>query len=150
LTYFSKQIEVRWSDLDPNFHLRHSVYYDFGAFIRTCFLVEIGLTPKVFMQHHFGPIIFREECVFKKEIKFGDKVVVNASLVKARADYSRWTIMHEVWINDDTLAAILTIDGAWMDTAKRKLYEPQQFLIDAFDKVPKHEGFVFDEKPIKP
>lgn len=146
MTYYSKQVEVRWSDLDPNFHLRHSVYYDFGSFIRTCFLIEIGLTPKVFMQHHFGPIVFREECLFKKEIKFGDKVVVNASLQKSRSDYSRWTIVHEILINDGILAATLTIDGAWMDTATRKLYQPEQFVIDAFDKVPRHEGFVFEEK----
>ena len=96
MTYYSKQIEVRWSDLDPNFHLRHSVYYDFEAFMRTCFLVEIGLTPKVFMQQQFGPIVFREECVFKKEIQFGDKIMVNASLLKARADYSRRTIIHKI------------------------------------------------------
>ena len=149
MTYFSKQVEVRWSDLDPNFHLRHSVYYDFGAFMRTSFLIDLGITPQVFMQHHFGPIIFREECVFKKEIKFGDKVMVNASLVKARAGYSRWTIVHQIWINDDSLAAVLTIDGAWIDTVKRKLYEPEQFLIDAFDKVPKYKGFMFEEKPFQ-
>ncbi|MEO7312968.1 MAG: acyl-CoA thioesterase [Chitinophagaceae bacterium] len=145
MNYFSKQVEVRWSDLDPNFHLRHSVYYDFGAFMRTCFLIELGITPELFMKHHFGPILFREECVFKREIKFGDRVVVNASMVKARQDYSRWTIVHEIWKNDNTLAAILTIDGAWMDTAKRKLYQPESFLIEAFDKVPKHEGFVWEE-----
>jgi acyl-CoA thioesterase FadM len=28
---FSKQLSFRWSDLDPNFHVRHSAYYDFGA-----------------------------------------------------------------------------------------------------------------------
>jgi acyl-CoA thioester hydrolase len=27
----SKQLSFRWSDLDPNFHVRHSAYYDFGA-----------------------------------------------------------------------------------------------------------------------
>ena len=28
---FSKTISLRWADLDPNFHLRHSVYYDLGS-----------------------------------------------------------------------------------------------------------------------
>ena len=28
---FIKEISFRWSDLDPNFHVRHSAYYDFGA-----------------------------------------------------------------------------------------------------------------------
>ena len=28
---YTKPVEIRWSDLDPNFHLRHSVYYDYGV-----------------------------------------------------------------------------------------------------------------------
>jgi acyl-CoA thioesterase FadM len=31
MTSFSKELSFRWSDLDPNFHVRHSAYYDFGA-----------------------------------------------------------------------------------------------------------------------
>ena len=37
---FIKEIQVRWSDLDPNFHLRHSVYYDWGAYCRIEFLEQ--------------------------------------------------------------------------------------------------------------
>ena len=146
MNQFSKQVEIRWSDLDPNFHLRHSVYYDFGAYARISFLSETGLTQEIFVEHNIGPIILREECVFKKEIHFGDKLKVTAAITKAREDYSRWTIVHEIWKNDDTLAAIITVDGAWIDTVKRKLYQPEQFLIDAFGRGPKHEKFHFEEK----
>lgn len=142
---FSRPVEVRWSDLDPNFHLRHSVYYDYAAYLRVALLNEIGLTPPVFMQHHFGPIIFREECIFKKEIHFGDQLEVNAVITKARKDFSRWTIKHEIWKNKNVLAAILNIEGAWMDTVKRKLYKPEAFLAEAFNKIPKHPDFQFEE-----
>lgn len=47
---FSKEIQIRWSDLDPNFHLRHSVYYDWGAWCRVEFLNEFGLTAEVMTQ----------------------------------------------------------------------------------------------------
>jgi acyl-CoA thioester hydrolase len=67
---FSKPVQLRWSDMDPNFHIRHSVYYDWGAMCRIDFLTQYGLTPAVMQQYSFGPIIFREECVFRKEIKF--------------------------------------------------------------------------------
>ena len=83
---FEKHIEIRWADLDPNFHVLHSKYYDFGAYCRMAFMVEHGLTPAVFMKHHFGPIIFREECIFKKEITFGDKVTVSFKVEKITAD----------------------------------------------------------------
>ena len=61
---FIKNIEVRWSDLDPNFHVLHSKYYDFGAYCRMAFLVENGLSPATMLEHKIGPILFREECVF--------------------------------------------------------------------------------------
>ena len=37
---YSKKLEVRWADLDPNFHVLHSKYYDFGAYCRLSFFNE--------------------------------------------------------------------------------------------------------------
>lgn len=138
---FSKQLEIRWSDLDPNFHVRHSAYYDFGAYCRICFLNEHGITPVVMLQHHIGPIIFREECIFKKEIKFGDKVTINFKIERVSADYSKWTMKHEIYRNGDTLAAILTVDGAWMDTQARKITAPPELFIKGFEAIPKTDNF---------
>lgn len=89
MTAFEKNIEIRWSDLDPNNHLRHSAYYDYGAYSRICFLNEHGLTAETMLQHNIGPILFREECLFKKEIKFGDTIKINVKLDKATLDFSR-------------------------------------------------------------
>jgi acyl-CoA thioester hydrolase len=66
MTSFSKQLSFRWSDLDPNFHVRHSA---FGAQHRIE-IQSLGLTMKVLQTGHFGPILFREECIFRKEIGF--------------------------------------------------------------------------------
>jgi acyl-CoA thioester hydrolase len=140
-TYF-KTPEIRWSDLDPNFHLRHSVYYDWGATVRISFMNEHSITPATMQQLHIGPIVFREEAVFKREIKFGDAIRVHLQLAKCNADYSRWTMIHEIWKNNDTLAAILTIDGAWMDTAIRKLAVPPDLFQAGFEIIPKTSDFV--------
>ena len=91
-------------------------------------------------QLHFGPILFREECVFKKEIRLGDKVTINLELLKSRRDYSRWTIQHTIMKND-TVSAILTVDGAWLDTIKRKLALPPQQVVHVFEKMPMGENF---------
>jgi len=128
---YIKRIEIRWSDLDPNFHLRHSAYYDFGAYSRISFMNEHGLTPQVLSHLHIGPIIFREECVFRKEIKFGDTITINLRVEKAKDDFSRWTMMHEIWKSRDILCAVITLDGAWMDTVKRKLTTPP----DSFNEI---------------
>lgn len=147
MSAYQQAVEVRWSDLDPNFHLRHSVYYDWGAYVRLSYLNEEGITPMFLLQRQVGPILFREECVFKREVVFGDKVDLNIQLLKSRRDASRWTMRHEVWKNGDTLAAVITIDGAWLDTAKRKLAIPPKEILDLYERFPKSEGFVWEEVP---
>ncbi len=143
---YKKNIEIRWADLDPNFHLLHSKYYDFGAYARMAFMVEHGLTPAVFMKLHFGPIIFREEAIFRREITFGDIVTVNMKLHKITSDYSRWTIICDIYKNKETLAAIITVDGAWMDTIARKLTTLPPEWIHLFEKAPKTDTFSITEK----
>ena len=85
---FILPVQVRWSDLDPNFHLRHSVYYDWGAMCRVAYLGNAGLTLHRMQQLQIGPIIFREECIFRREIKQGDPVTVDMKLLKAKKDFS--------------------------------------------------------------
>lgn len=138
---FVKDVQVRWADLDPNVHLRHSVYYDWGAFCRVSFLNEQGLTMEMMQQLGIGPILFREECVFRKEIRLGDQVMVSLELVKAKKDYSRWSIQHTIRKNSDTIAAILTVDGAWLDMGKRKLAKPPREVHDVFTKMPVDKSF---------
>jgi acyl-CoA thioester hydrolase len=145
MSTYIKPLEVRWSDLDPNFHLRHSVYYDFGAYVRVLFLGEYGLTPSFMVKHHFGPILFREECVFKKEIRMGDVLTIDVQLLKTRPDFSRWSIQHNIRKNGDETAAILTVDGAWMDVLQRKLTVPPDTVNHVFENMPKAEQFMWDK-----
>ena len=138
---FMKEVQIRWSDLDPNFHLRHSVYYDWGALSRIEFLYAHGLTAELMNKLHFGPILFREECVFRKEIRLGDRIRIGLKLLKGKRDYSRWTIQHDIIKGDDIVSAILTVDGAWLDTNKRKLATPPSQVTEVFSKMPYGENF---------
>ena len=140
---FSKQLSFRWSDLDPNFHLRHSVYYDFGAQHRVEILEQLGLSLKVMQKEHLGPILFREECVFRKEILLSDKIVMHTKISKMRPDASRWSIVHEFLNDDNKLCATITVDGAWMDTKLRKIANPTpEIATDAIRNFPKTNDFL--------
>jgi len=138
---YSKAIEIRWADLDPNFHVLHSKYYDYGAYSRMSFLTEHGISVQLMQELHVAPIIFREECLFKSEIRFGDTITVTLMLDKVSEDHRKWTMVHELWKNGDTLAALITIDGAWMDTKLRKVTIPPAVFLTGFDAIPKTEGF---------
>ncbi len=106
----------------------------------------MGITPAVLSEQHIGPIIFREECVFKKEIKFGDDISINVKLDKCTKDFSRWTMQHEIWKADEKLCAVITVDGAWMDTQLRKLTIPGQQIAASFETAPKTDNFVLIQK----
>jgi acyl-CoA thioester hydrolase len=118
---FEIPLQVRWADLDPNFHLRHSVYYDWGAVCRVEYLSKRGLTWQRMAALQTGPIIFREECIFKREIRLGDPVTIDMKLAKARRDFSRFTVEHVIKKDPATISAILSVDIAWINGVTRKL-----------------------------
>ncbi len=92
-------------------------------------------------EQKFGPVLFREECIFKREIAFGDSVVINFSLTKVSADMGRWSMVHELWKNNDTLAAVINVDGAWIDTVKRKITLPPEAFSRLFNTAPRAATF---------
>jgi acyl-CoA thioester hydrolase len=141
MSEFSRNIQVRWSDLDPNFHVRHSIYYDWGAFVRVEFLNEYGLNYEVMQELKFGPILFREECVFRREVLSGDEIRMNLQLLRSKKDFSRWSIQHQLTKADGILCAVLTVDGAWMDVVRRKLSSPPEKVHEVFAQMPKSQPF---------
>jgi len=138
---FSKSIQIRWADIDANRHLRHSVYFDYGATVRIMFLSEKGLTTDKLEAFKIGPILFREEAIFKREVRLEDNISVEAEIVKMTEDCSRWSLRHNFIKDGRTLSAILNIDGAWIDLEKRKLAVPNEFIQKIFESFPKSSDF---------
>lgn len=140
-------VQIRWADIDQNRHLRHSVYYDYGAMMRMNVLQSNGLTTQKLEELKVGPILFREEALFKREIKLEDHITINVELLRSTEDYARWSLRHHFIKEDKTLAAIVTIDGAWMDLVKRKLTVPDDFVREVFAQFPKSAEFEWITRP---
>ena len=138
---FKQTVQIRWADIDANRHLRHSVYYDYGASMRMNALTAEGLSMKKLEELMLGPVLFREEAIFKREIMFEDMITIDVEVVRARQDFARWSLRHHFTKEDGTVAAIINIDGAWIDLAKRKLAVPDDFIVHVFDKFPKAADF---------
>ena len=134
--------QVLWSQLDPNQHMRHSAYADFGAQARLTMLESLGLKPTELFAYNIGPILFREELFYRREIGINDSVKVTCELIKSRADGSRWSIRHEIFRGDGVKAATIIADGAWIDTVKRKLAVLPAELSELFMKTPKSADYV--------
>jgi acyl-CoA thioester hydrolase len=145
---YVKTIQIRWADIDANRHLRHSAYYDYGATLRMMILSENGLTTEKLEQLQIGPVLFREEAVFRREIRLEDVITVDVELLKATPDYSRWSIRHNFLKADGSLAAVINIDAAWIDMVKRKLAVPDEFMQKIFADFPKSDDFEFIVKKV--
>jgi acyl-CoA thioester hydrolase len=137
-------IALRWSDFDANMHLRHSAYYDFGATARLDFFNEQGLSYDMMQQEYIGLILFREEAIFKREVRPGDKLTINILVTKLRPDYSRFSFRHEIVREDGTVCAIMHVDVAWIDTQRRKLTVPPESVIRSLENAPKSDDFEWD------
>ena len=104
-------------------------------------LTAEGLSMKKLEELMIGPILFREEAIFKREIVFEDTITIDVEVVKARRDFARWSLRHHFIKADGVIAAIINIDGAWIDLAKRKLTVPGEFITSVFEKFPKAPDF---------
>jgi acyl-CoA thioester hydrolase len=135
---FTHQLDVRWADLDPNFHVLHSKYYDFGATSRMACLLEFGLTPQLMREHNLGPILLKESCEFRCEIHFGDRLEVKLWISDHRPDYSRFSIEHEIMKNESILSARISVDIAWIDTTLRKMAKLPESIQEMIRRMPHH------------
>ena len=111
--------------------------------MRMMFLSAHGLSTQKLEELHVGPVLFREEAIFKREIKLEDQITVDVALTRANANFSRWSFRHNFIRADGNLAATINIDAAWIDLIKRKLTIPDEFIQRIFENCPKAEDFQF-------
>lgn len=138
-----KRLEVRWADCDANRHVRHSAYYDYGAHSRIRFFSEIGFDSDTMTKQNIGPILFKEECTFLKELREGDSITVRLLKGDIVSDGSRWVLHHEIYNEKQEKCAHISIKGAWMDLVKRKLTTPPADLVKALHDLPVGDYFVY-------
>jgi acyl-CoA thioester hydrolase len=139
---FSLTYPLLWADVDPNGHARHTVYGDYAVDVRLRFLAENGFSMARFQEFHFGPVLLEEHNRYLREVRLGDSLRINIRFAGASADFSRWIIEHEVFRQDGKKAAILRLEGAWLDLETRRMVSPPVELQQAFASAPRTPDFV--------
>jgi acyl-CoA thioester hydrolase len=118
---YKVEFATKWSDFDPNRHLRHTAYNEYAAEVRIRYFSERNFSIQEFTKHNIGPVLFTEETSFRKEIRLGENITVNIQLAGVSANNERWKLVHEVFNEAGKLSAVIKVYGAWMDLSKRKL-----------------------------
>lgn len=136
------QGQVLWAQLDPNMHLRHSAYADYCAQARSNMLTEAGLSLDAFARYHIGPILFREELSYHREIGLDERIYVKVEMTKLNLKNFRFSFRHEIYKENGVKAATVEIDGAWLDLQKRKLTVIPDEWHSIFELIPKADDYV--------
>lgn len=138
---FTSTLEVRWSDLDVNWHMRNTAYAEFGTQTRIEYLSSGGFPPARFHELGFGPVIFREESRYLRELGLGDRVRINFLSRGLSEDGSRWALRHEIMNEAGVPAAILELEGGWIDIATRRLRVPPDALRALLEVLPRTDDY---------
>ena len=133
--------KTKWSDFDPNRHMRHTAYNDYAAETRARYFVSKNFSIEEFTKFNIGPILFHEETFFKKEIHMGEDISVNLKVAGLSANNERWKITHEIFNQENKLSAIIKVSGAWLDLTKRKLAIPPEEAKILFSSIEKTTDF---------
>lgn len=138
---FEERFRVRWSDLDANRHVRNTIFSEFATHTRFRLLEAHGFPQTRFESLRFGPVMFREEIRYRRELLFGEEAAVNVLFAGLSEDGSRWRVHQEVTRTDGKQCAILTIDGAWIHLDSRKLVAPPRELLGLLRSLPRTSDF---------
>ena len=117
---FIVKFATKWSDFDPNNHMRHTAYNDYAAEVRIRYFAENNFSIKKFNKHNIGPVLFTEETSFRKEIHLGENITVDIKIAGLSKNNDRWKIVHQIFNEEGKLSAIIKVYGAWIDIGKRK------------------------------
>lgn len=138
---FRVTFPTRWSDFDPNNHMRHSAYNDYAAESRVRLFKKYGLSMKEFNELHIGPILFQEHTNFLKEIPMGDDLTVEVLLKGISEKGERFKFLHNIYRGDGKLSAQIEIFGAWIDLLQRKLTSPPPMMQGLAEQMTRTDDF---------
>ena len=108
--------------------------------VRIAYLEGKGVGLHWMTRNAIGPVLFREEARFLRELRFGDQLDIDLQLAAASADGRKWRMRHQIRRGAD-VAATIEVDGAWLDLRARKIAVPPDDIVRAFADVSRTEDF---------
>jgi acyl-CoA thioester hydrolase len=138
---FSRNYEVIWADLDANAHMRHTAYMDYAAQVRLAWLFEMGFSIERLNSAGVGPILFTETTSYRREVRGGERIEVAMELVGLSENRKHWRIRQPILKQGGELAALVEVQGAWLDLRARKVAPPPPELLAAIELWPRSADF---------
>ncbi len=133
---FRAEYEIRWSDLDANRHMKNYAYMQYAIHTRIKFFAMSGFAPDKFNDYQLGPVVFRDELKYYRELHLLDKITVDLCVGGLSADGVRFKLQNNIYQADGELSATVISEGGWLDLTTRKLRKPPEILEQALRGLP--------------
>lgn len=118
---YTKEFEIRWSDIDANRHLANSAYVNFMSQTRMGFMMENGFGQQELVKNNLGPVVFYEHIYYFKELFMGKPVTVSLQLKGLSEDGMFFEFAHNFYDHEGRNCAYCEMLGSWIDLKTRKL-----------------------------
>ncbi|MCX7551151.1 acyl-CoA thioesterase [Xanthomarina sp. F2636L] len=138
---YTKQFEIRWSDVDANRHLANSAYTNFMSHTRMAFLIENGFNMKTLSEYNLGPVVFYEHMYYFKEAFMGQPITVSLEVSGLSEDGMFFKFEHNFYNHKGENIASCDMFGAWIDLSTRKLTDLPEVLLEKEKTFPKTKDY---------
>lgn len=140
---YTKEFDVRWSDLDANRHMANSAYQNFMSHTRMVFLIEHNFGQREMQEFQTGPVIFSEQVFYFKEIHQGRPVTVSCEITGISEDGTLFSFRHNFYDSKGRNLARGIMTGAWMNLVTRKIDFLPPALLELVQNAPKSDDFKY-------
>jgi acyl-CoA thioester hydrolase len=138
---YTKQFEIRWSDVDANRHLRNSAYIDYMSHTRMCLFLESGLDHQHLVTYNLAPVALYEHMYYFKEA-FPDKpITVSLQLKGLSEDGMFFQYLHNFYDEKGRNLARCEMMGAFIDLNTRKLTNLPEEILKKFEFLSRTDDF---------
>lgn len=138
---YTKDFEVRWSDIDANRHLANSAYVNLMSHTRMAFLIEQGFDQRTMVTYKIGPVAFYEHMYYFKEAFLGNQVKVSLEIMGLSEDGKFFEFHHNFYNDKGENIARCEMMGAWISLESRKLTGLAIELRSKFSDIEKATSF---------
>lgn len=138
---YTKQFEIRWSDVDANRHLANSAYTNFMSHTRMAFLIENGFNMKALSEYNLGPVVFYEHMSYFKEAFMGQPITVSLEVSGLSEDGMFFKFEHNFYNHKGENIASCDMFGAWIDLSTRKLIGLPEILLAKENTFPRTKDY---------
>ena len=135
------RFRVGWGDIDGNGHMANTAYLDHAADTRVQYLSSQGFTTARFVAERIGPVILREEIVYRRELRLNEEYTVDMRSAGLSPDSVRFRIENTFRDLSGELIATVTSEGVWFDLDARRPRVPPKDLETVMRDTPRSPAF---------